>query len=67
MNKYLARLAGSACSVSMDPERLISPELLSTHFNHLRIYIFVPVGSPCVKVPAFNFLNTPDLNAYSTI
>lgn len=47
-----AMFAGAICGASMNPARSLAPALVSTHFEHLWIYVAAPILGSLLAVPA---------------
>jgi aquaporin Z len=51
-----ALFAGPICGASMNPARSLGPALVSTHFEHLWLYLAAPVAGACAAVPLWVLL-----------
>ena len=45
-----AMFAGPICGASMNPARSLGPAVVSTHFQHVWIYLLAPVTGACIGV-----------------
>jgi len=53
-----AMFAGAICGASMNPARSIAPALISTHIEHLWIYIVAPIVGASISVFVWNYIKT---------
>jgi aquaporin NIP len=53
-----AMFAGPICGASMNPIRSLAPAVVSSHFEHLWIYLFAPVAGAALAIAMWNILKT---------
>lgn len=51
-----AMFAGPICGASMNPVRSLAPALVSSHLEHLWIYIVAPIAGAALAIPIWKYL-----------
>ncbi len=52
-----AMFAGPVCGASMNPARSISPAIVSSHLEHLWVYVLAPIAGAAFAIPVFKILH----------
>lgn len=53
-----AMFAGPICGASMNPARSIAPAIISTHIEHLWLYIIAPIAGAATSVFIWNYIKS---------
>jgi aquaporin Z len=57
-----AMFAGTICGASMNPARSFAPAIVSTHTEHLWIYLSAPVIGAMAAIPIWKYLSSVSSN-----